>query len=191
MSKVYKIGNKPLSLSDIATILSENMNIKLSKKSEEKVLRCRTYLDSKMSDTDSPIYGINTGFGSLYNHPITNNDLESIQRNLVLSHACGTGSEVPQDIVKIMLLLKIQSLSYGYSAIHIQTIERLIDMFNNNILPVIYEQGSLGASGDLAPLAHLSLPLIGKGEVDIPGVYENGYFKRRKSSNPSEFMKED
>jgi histidine ammonia-lyase len=87
----------------------------------------------------------------------------------VKSHACGTGEEVPQEIVKLMLLLKIQSLSYGHSGVQLQTVERLVDFYNNDILPVIYSQGSLGASGDLAPLAHLSLPLLGEGEVNFEG----------------------
>lgn len=182
MSQMYTIGEKLLTLSNISKILSEGMKIKLSQKSEKKVKECRKYLDEKIKNSEVPIYGVNTGFGSLCNHKISDEDLEQLQRNLVISHACGTGDEVPQDIVKIMLLLKIQSLSYGNSAVQLQTINRLIDMFNHNILPVVYQQGSLGASGDLSPLAHLSLPLIGEGEIDIPGVCENGYFKRRKSA---------
>jgi histidine ammonia-lyase len=87
----------------------------------------------------------------------------------VLSHACGTGKEVPREIVKLMLFLKIQALAYGYSGIQLQTVQRLIDFFNHDIIPVVYEYGSLGASGDLAPLAHLSLPLLGEGEVYFNG----------------------
>jgi histidine ammonia-lyase len=122
-----------------------------------------------MASHDKPIYGINTGFGSLCNVIISDENLSQLQENLVKSHACGTGDEVPQEIVKIMLLLKIQSLSYGNSGVQLQTVERLVDFFNNDILPVIYTQGSLGASGDLAPLAHLSLPLLGEGEVNYEG----------------------
>ncbi|WP_396195551.1 histidine ammonia-lyase, partial [Flavobacterium sp.] len=117
----------------------------------------------------APIYGINTGFGSLCNVKISNEHLSQLQENLVKSHACGTGEEVPQEIVKLMLLLKIQSLSYGHSGVQLQTVERLVDFYNHDILPVIYTQGSLGASGDLAPLAHLSLPLLGEGEVNYDG----------------------
>ena len=87
-----------------------------------------------------------------------------------MSHACGFGQEVPK-VVKIMLFLKIQSLSYGNSGVQLETLNRLIDFYNNDILPVVYQQGSLGASGDLAPLAHLSLPLIGMGEVFIRRQY--------------------
>lgn len=126
-------------------------------------------LDDKMKSHSEPIYGINTGFGSLCNVKISNENLSKLQENLVKSHACGTGEAVPHEIVKIMLLLKIQSLSYGHSGVQLVTVQRLIDFYNHDILPLIYTQGSLGASGDLAPLAHLSLPLLGEGEVYCDG----------------------
>jgi len=186
MSKMYKIGEKLLTLSDISKILSEGIKIELSSKSEKKVKECRKYLDEKIKNSEVPIYGVNTGFGSLCNHKISAEDLEQLQRNLVLSHSCGTGDEVPQDIVKIMLLLKIQSLSYGHSAVQLQTINRLIDMFNNNILPVIFQLGSLGASGDLAPLAHMSLVLVGLGETYIPN--KDGDFVKKDTSEVMKLM---
>ena len=186
MSKMYKIGEKLLTLSDISKILSEGIKIELSSKSEKKVKECRKYLDEKIKNSQDPIYGVNTGFGSLCNHKISDEDLEQLQRNLVVSHACGTGDEVPQDIVKIMLLLKIQSLSYGHSAVQLQTINRLIDMFNNNILPVVFQLGSLGASGDLAPLAHMSLVLVGLGETYIPN--KDGYFVKKDTSEVMKLM---
>ena len=167
MSDTYKIGEKLISLSDISKIITENIQIELSDKASKKVVACRDYLNKKMADSSSPIYGINTGFGSLCNHKISADDLEQLQKNLVISHACGIGDTVPNDVVKIMMLLKIQSLSYGHSAVQLVTINRLIEMFNRNILPVTYQQGSLGASGDLAPLAHMSLVLLGMGEVNI------------------------
>ena len=122
-----------------------------------------------MKDIDHPVYGVTTGFGSLCNITIATDELSRLQHNLVMSHACGTGETVRPEIVRIMLLLKIKSLSYGHSGAQLATIQRLVDMFNNDILPVVYQQGSLGASGDLAPLAHLSLPLIGLGEVIYKG----------------------
>ncbi|MBT4738144.1 MAG: histidine ammonia-lyase [Flavobacteriales bacterium] len=186
MSKVYKIGEKLLTLSDISKIISEGIKIELSSKSEKKVKECRKYLDEKIKNSQDPIYGVNTGFGSLCNHKISDEDLEQLQRNLVVSHACGTGDEVPQDIVKIMLLLKIQSLSYGHSAVQLQTINRLIDMFNNNILPVVFQLGSLGASGDLAPLAHMSLVLVGLGETYIPN--KDGDFVKKDTSEVMKLM---
>ena len=186
MSKMYKIGEKLLTLSDISKILSEGIKIELSSKSEKKVKECRKYLDEKIKNSQDPIYGVNTGFGSLCNHKISDEDLEQLQRNLVVSHACGTGDEVPQDIVKIMLLLKIQSLSYGHSAVQLQTINRLIDMFNNNILPVVFQLGSLGASGDLAPLAHMSLVLVGLGETYVPN--KDGDFVKKDTSEVMKLM---
>ena len=166
---IYKVGEQMLSISVIAEIIVEDKQLALSTKAKQKIKDCRDYLDKKMEHSDAPIYGINTGFGSLCNHKISNDDLGKLQTNLVLSHACGTGDKVPDEIVKIMLLLKVQSLSYGHSGVQLETVERLIEMFNKNILPVIFQQGSLGASGDLAPLAHLSLPLLGVGKVVVDG----------------------
>ena len=159
------ISNAHLSLERIKEILDNHEQLALSQESVAAIEKCRKYLDSKMEDIDRPVYGITTGFGSLYNITIPAEDLSQLQYNLVVSHACGTGETVRPAIVKIMLLLKAQSLSYGHSGAQLITMQRLIDMFNNDILPVVYQQGSLGASGDLAPLAHLCLPLIGLGEV--------------------------
>lgn len=165
----HSISEKMLTLKDLSAVLTETTKLELSASAKEKIQRCRTYLDEKAKNATQPIYGINTGFGSLYNKHISSHDLEKLQDNLVKSHACGTGAEAPAEIVKLMLFLKVQSLSYGYSGVQVETVQRLADYFNNDVLPVIYEMGSLGASGDLAPLAHLSLPLIGLGEVKVGG----------------------
>ncbi|MFY7957487.1 MAG: aromatic amino acid lyase, partial [Flavobacterium macrobrachii] len=169
MEHSHYISSEVLTLETLQEIISEHKTLALSEEAKVNIQQCRDYLDQKMASNDKPIYGINTGFGSLCNVKISNENLSKLQENLVKSHACGTGEEVPQEIVKLMLLLKIQSLSYGNSGVQLQTVERLIDYYNNDILPVIYNQGSLGASGDLAPLAHLSLPLIGEGEVNYEG----------------------
>ena len=182
MARAFKIGDQPLTISVISKIIEENLSITLSAGVKKKIKDCRSYLNKKIKTSAEPIYGINTGFGALCNHKVSKQDLGNLQRNLVLSHACGTGEEVPTEIVRIMLLLKVQSLSYGYSGVQLKTVERLVDMFNNKILPVVYQQGSLGASGDLAPLAHMSLPLIGEGQVNVVGVRDNGYYKKSKSS---------
>ena len=166
---IYKIGEKMLSISVIAEIIAEDKQLALGSKAKQRIKDCRKYLDDKIVKSSEPIYGINTGFGALCNHKITDEDLGILQKNLVLSHACGTGDKVPNEIVKIMLLLKAQSLSYGHSGVQLETVERLIEMFNKNILPVVFQQGSLGASGDLAPLAHLSLSLLGEGKVVVDG----------------------
>lgn len=170
MENIHYISSELLQLETLQEIISQQKSLALSEEAKLNIQKCREYLDNKMSKSDDPIYGINTGFGSLCNVKISNENLSKLQENLVKSHACGTGEEVPHEIVKIMLLLKIQSLSYGHSGVQLQTVERLIDFYNNDILPVIYSQGSLGASGDLAPLAHLSLPLLGEGEV-----YHDGF----------------
>ncbi|MFA5297787.1 MAG: histidine ammonia-lyase [Lutibacter sp.] len=165
MDNLHYINSKPLDFTAVSNIIFTEKNLRLSPETIEKIDNCRLYLDKKLEKHAAPIYGINTGFGSLCNVKIDNQNLQKLQENLVMSHACGTGKKVDASIVKLMLFLKIQSLSYGHSGIQRETVERLIDFYNNNIIPVVYEQGSLGASGDLAPLAHLSLPLIGKGEV--------------------------
>ena len=180
--KNFSIGKDQLTLSIISDIISNDTNLELSASVKKRITECRDFLDKRVKDTDEAVYGINTGFGSLCNHKISKKELAQLQKNLVLSHACGIGDTVPEEIVKIILLLKIESLSYGHSGVQLQTVSRLIDMFNDNILPVVYQQGSLGASGDLAPLAHLSLPLIGEGEVCIPGGDNNGNYKKIKSS---------
>ena len=169
MSNIHYISTDVLSLEAIQEIIYQHKTLELSEEARVNIQKCRDYLDAKMEANETPIYGINTGFGSLCNIKISNENLSKLQENLVKSHACGTGEEVPSEIVKLMLLLKIQSLSYGYSGVQLITVLRLIDFYNNDILPVIYTQGSLGASGDLAPLAHLSLPLLGEGEVFYNG----------------------
>ena len=167
---MHEISHAHLSLERVQEIIEKGEKLSLSKEAIAAIEKCRKYLDSKVEDIDRPIYGITTGFGSLYNVTIPKEDLSQLQHNLVMSHACGMGEEVRPAIVKLMLLLKAQSLSYGHSGAQLITVQRLIDMFNNDILPVVYQQGSLGASGDLAPLAHLSLPLIGLGSVRYKGA---------------------
>ena len=169
MESCHYISPADLTLEIISAILGKNSKLKLSQESEERVKRCRAYLDSKLENAVAPVYGVTTGFGSLCNRTITRDQLSTLQKNLVMSHACGTGAEVNPQIVKLMLLLKIHALAKGYSGVQLDTVTRLIGMFNNDVLPVVYELGSLGASGDLAPLAHLTLPLLGLGEVYMDG----------------------
>lgn len=156
------------SVDAINELISSGQKIGISDNCKHKIQHCATYLKNKLASGDQIIYGINTGFGSLCNKVISNTELEDLQINLVRSHACGTGAKISNDIVKRILLLKAIALSKGHSGIYLETVERILWLYNNNILPVIYELGSLGASGDLAPLAHMSLALIGEGDV----VYE-------------------
>ena len=167
--KIHKISAEHLSIEQIGEIVYGGYKIELSDDAQRRVLECREYLDKKIKESTVPIYGVTTGFGSLCNVSIGSDYLAQLQINLMMSHACGTGDRVPNDIVKIMLLLKIQSLSYGFSGCQLATVNRLIDFFNNDVYPIVYMQGSLGASGDLVPLAHLSLPLVGLGEVEYKG----------------------
>ena len=158
-----------LTIAGLKEILDSRRPVALNEELRRRIVRCREYLDSKIRNSEQPVYGITTGFGSLCDISVGGDELSQLQRNLVMSHSCGTGEQVPSEIVRLMLLLKIRSLSYGYSGVRLETVERLIDFYNNGILPVVYQQGSLGASGDLAPLAHLSLPLLGLGEVEYAG----------------------
>lgn len=158
-----------LSIDAIDELVHSGKKIALSERSVQLIEKCQHYLHKKLQDSDAPIYGINTGFGSLCNTKIEKDDLSLLQENLVRSHACGMGPEIDSQIVKIMLLLKIHALALGHSGSTLATVHRLIEMYNHEVLPIVYEQGSLGASGDLAPLAHLSLPLIGTGEVHYKG----------------------
>lgn len=168
------ISAEHLSLERIGTIIDDNYTIELSAEARRRVERCREYLDQKTATQSEPIYGVTTGFGSLCNITVSAEQLSQLQYNLVVSHACGTGETVDPLIVKLILLLKIQSLAYGYSGVQLCTLQRLVDMFNNDIYPIIYTQGSLGASGDLAPLAHMSLPLLGLGKVIYKGEEYSG-----------------
>ena len=166
----HHISAEHLSLARIREILERHLPLALSDDARTRIVRCREYLDRKMENPERPVYGITTGFGSLCDISVGYDELAQLQKNLVMSHACGTGERVPSEVVKLILLLKIQSLSYGHSGVQLATVERLIDFFNNDLLPVVYQQGSLGASGDLAPLAHMSLPLLGLGEVEYKGA---------------------
>ncbi|MCF8224607.1 MAG: histidine ammonia-lyase [Bacteroidales bacterium] len=169
MTELHRISSKEIKWDTIRWLMDGKVKLELTPGCRDRIIKCRRYLDRRLESTTESLYGINTGFGSLHNQIISEEDLGLLQKNLVMSHACGTGDQVPGEIVKLMLFLKLQSLSYGNSGVQIKTVERLIDFYNNDILPVIYQYGSLGASGDLAPLAHLSLPLIGMGEVYMKG----------------------
>jgi histidine ammonia-lyase len=167
--KQISITHQPVTLEDLQQVLQPDVKIQLSEACVAAIQKGRDFLDEKLSGSSEPVYGINTGFGALYNTRIEWKDLQKLQENLVRSHACGLGETVPEEVVKLMMYLKIRGLSYGNSGVQLATVQRLVDMFNEELWPVIYQQGSLGASGDLAPLAHLSLPLLGEGHVRWKG----------------------
>jgi histidine ammonia-lyase len=161
---------KPLSLEVVSKLLHELPQLKLSAEAEKRVSIAHESLQKIVAEAKRPIYGVNTGFGDLKNVQISNEELAQLQTNIVMSHACGAGDAVPVDVVRLMLLFKIQGLIHGNSGVQPETVQLLISFWNNHVLPVVYEQGSLGASGDLAPLAHLALPLLGKGELNLYGT---------------------
>ena len=152
---VHKISADLLTVERVGEILAGNYRLELSDDAISRITRCREFLDKKMATAKEPIYGITTGFGSLCNISIDSDQLSQLQKNLVMSHSCGIGDEVSEEVVRLMLLLKAQSLSYGNSGVQLITVQRLLDFFNEGVYPIVYAQGSLGASGDLAPLAHL------------------------------------
>lgn len=164
-NNTFYVTPTPLTFERIETMLADKSQLALSEESIARIEKCRSYLDQKIETQEEPIYGITTGFGSLCNRSISKEDLSQLQVNLVISHACGVGEPVDQEIVKLMLLLKAYGLSLGNSGVQTGTVQRLLDLYNHSILPEVRQLGSLGASGDLAPLAHLVLPLIGKGNV--------------------------
>jgi len=168
------ISAEHLTIEQIGEIVQEGHQIELSADARGRIVRCREYLDEKIAENGAPIYGVTTGFGSLCDVSVDSAHLAQLQKNLIMSHACGVGERVPRDIVRMMLLLKIQSLSYGFSGCKLDTVERLVDFFNEGVCPVVYAQGSLGASGDLVPLAHLCLPLLGLGEAEYEGKVMSG-----------------
>jgi histidine ammonia-lyase len=170
-----KIG-KHITPADILDLSRTSEKVYLDDDAKLLVEKCYAYVQDKITRSESPIYGVNTGFGSLCDTVINHTSLEQLQVNLLLSHACGMGEEIPSDIVRIMLLIKALSLSKGHSGVQVETIEKLLHLYNEDILPIVYEQGSLGASGDLAPLAHLSIPLIGEGTVRDKGVEKDAIF---------------
>lgn len=170
----YAIGSSPLTYDLIEKILKDNTKLTLSEEAIVKIRHCREYLDKKTDSDSTPIYGVTTGFGSLCSKNISKEDLTTLQENLVKSHSCSVGTPVSPIVVKLMLLLKAHALSMGFSGVQVETVQRILDFYNNDILPVVYDRGSLGASGDLAPLANLFLPLIGEGEVMFEGKRRSG-----------------
>ncbi len=171
MKNTHYISPAPLTFDKVDELMHNNIVVKLSPESQDLIQTCKSFLNTYLQNHDGPVYGINTGFGSLYKKTISKEDLSKLQENLLLSHACGAGKEVPREVVKMMLLLKAHALSMGKSGVQVKTVERILDFYNHDVYPIVLEMGSLGASGDLAPLAHLFLPLIGQGEV---------YFKEEK-----------
>lgn len=170
----FEIGSCDLTYDLIEQILKNKSKLVLSPEARKNIIKCREFLDRKTDENTEPVYGITTGFGSLYKKHISPSQLTTLQENLVKSHSCSVGTPVDKIVVKLMLLLKAHAISLGYSGVQLSTVERILDFYNNEIYPIVYDRGSLGASGDLAPLANLFLPLIGEGEVEFEGKIYSG-----------------
>lgn len=179
--KTLYLDSSPLTYPQLVDFWKYPTVVKLSEFSQNRILHSHQTMLSLISLGSAPIYGINTGFGSLCNTSIPADQLGQLQLNLLRSHAAGVGKEVPVEIVRLMMLLKIHALAQGYSGVSLPLVERLLLFLNENILPVVYQQGSLGASGDLAPLAHLCLPLIGEGEAYFLG-------KKKQSADVLQYL---
>ncbi len=169
MANHFTINTNNITLDDLRQFLAQDLKIELGNKASQKIKSNRKFLEKKIAQPGARYYGINTGFGALCNVEIPANQLEQLQENLVMSHACGMGDEVKEEVVKLMMLLKIKGLSLGYSGVSIETVQQLVALYNKEIFPIVWEVGSLGASGDLAPLAHLTMPLLGMGSVRYKG----------------------
>ena len=159
MKNVYHVGSGELTFDLIERIINENLKLELAPEAKERIQKCRDYLDKKTAESAEPLYGITTGFGSLCSKNISQDELGTLQENLIKSHACSVGEEIRPVIIKLMMLLKAHALSLGHSGVQVITVQRILDFFNNDVMPIVYDRGSLGASGDLAPLANLSCPL--------------------------------
>jgi len=169
MIQKLKIGSSPLTYAQYAEIASGSVKLELDFDAAERIRKSREFLESHTQTSTAPIYGVNTGFGALCNVVVDAANLSKLQTNLVRSHACGAGSEISPELVRLMMALKVQSFAVGVSGIRLEVVQQILNMFNSGAIPVVYELGSLGASGDLAPLAHMSLPLLGEGEVRLNG----------------------
>lgn len=146
-----------------------NQSVELTDSVRSSMEKSVAFLKKYLENASAPVYGVNTGFGSLQNVVISHDKLEQLQENLLITHASGVGTELQPELVKAMMWLKLLNMSRGFSAIRPVVFERLAFMFNHQVIPCVTEQGSLGASGDLAPLSQMVLPLIGKGFVRVNG----------------------
>ncbi len=164
--KILYLNGSSLTLDNIEPFIKNNYKVQIKREAISKINKSRRLID-KWIENDETIYGVTTGFGEFSNVRISNDEIEKLQENLILSHSVGCGETLPPFIVKIIMLLRVNALAKGFSGIKYSTLKLLIDMMNNNIIPVIPSQGSVGSSGDLVQLAHLVLAMIGKGKVQV------------------------
>jgi len=169
MSKQFHYGTEPLTIAKTITIASGQLKGVLDDEAVKKIRASQQFVQ-QIVEENKTVYGVNTGFGILANTAISKEDTATLQYKILQSHSVGVGDPIPAEVAKIMLITKVQALAQGYSGVQLATLERIIWHIDNDVIPVVPEKGSVGASGDLAPLAHLFLPLIGLGEVFYKGT---------------------
>ncbi|MCL2580050.1 MAG: histidine ammonia-lyase [Oscillospiraceae bacterium] len=167
------VDGKSLRLCDLVNVARENYKVELSESAKQSIKKSRDYVD-RLVQEERVVYGITTGFGEFSKVSIKKEQAEQLQTNLIVSHACGVGNHLPVDSVRALILLRVNALSRGFSGIRLETVEGLIGMLNTGVIPAIPEKGSLGSSGDLAPLSHMVLPLLGLGEAYFKGELLSG-----------------
>lgn len=183
MTKIIYIDGESLTLENIADVARNYVKVELSPEAVKKINISRQIVEKAIND-GKIIYGINTGFGKFENIAIKDDQLEELQRNLILSDAVGIGQNFPTDVTRAIMLLRVNALAKGFSGIRIETVQSLISMINNKVHPLIREKGSVGSSGDLCPLAHMVLPLIGEGEAEFNGDILPGRVAMEKAGVP-------
>ena len=172
MKKVY-VDGETLTIEDVASVARQNVKVEIPKKTKDKVRRCRRFLERLVKEK-RVVYGVTTGFGALANISVPSKDMKKLQSNLIRSHSTGVGKPVDRDIVRAMMLLRVNTLAKGNSGIRLETLETLVEMLNKGVHPIIPEKGSVGASGDLAPLSHMTLVLMGEGRAEYQGRLMSG-----------------
>lgn len=182
MNTVNLNGNN-LTLEDLINVAVKGYKVALTEEAREKVTKARKIVDD-IVENDKVVYGITTGFGKFSDVTITGEQCKTLQRNLIISHSCGAGDKFAKEIVRAMMVLRANALAKGFSGIRLSTLETLIEMLNKGVHPCIPEKGSLGASGDLAPLSHMVLPMIGEGEAEFEGKIIPGREAMEKAGIP-------
>ncbi|MGH8940656.1 MAG: aromatic amino acid lyase, partial [Actinomycetes bacterium] len=167
MDVIVDVG--PLSLDDVARVARENARVSIAPEAREAILRARKHVED-LAASDTPVYGVSTGFGALANRDIAPEQRTRLQKSLIRSHAAGAGPRVEDEVVRALMLLRLSTLCTGHTGVRLETAEAYAAMLNAGLSPVVLEHGSLGCSGDLAPLAHCALAVMGEGEVVDDGV---------------------
>ena len=184
---MIEIDGSNLKIEDVISVARDFEEVRLAKGVEEKVKRSREVIE-EIIDEGKVVYGVSTGFGELAKIKISKEDVEKLQENLIRSHSCGAGENLPTEIVRAMMLLRANSLAKGYSGVRLETIKMLLDMLNKKVHPTVPEKGSLGASGDLIPLSHIALTMMGEGKVEVDGkVLDSIEGLKRKGLKPIKF----